>query len=171
MRAISLVAVALLLSACAATYKQEVLLSPRAKLERGKSVLIATPKDGFYETKEYRGSGAKTAIVIQAAFARFSNNVAVSPTCRDLACLQGEGKQTAYAYYAVPEILHWEDRNTEWSGKPDRVEVKLVVYDGATQSEIGSAVISGTSKWATFGGDHPEDLLPEPFQQHINSLY
>ena len=170
MRAVSLMALALLLSGCAATYKQNMLSSPQGKLERGKSVLIATPKNGYFENKEYEGSGAKTASVIHAAFARYSNSVAVSPTCMDLPCLQIESSRK-YDYYVVPEILHWEDRNTEWSGKADRIEVKLIIYDGSTQKDIASAIISGKSKWATFGGDHPEELLPEPIQSHIDSLY
>ncbi|WP_254924651.1 DUF4823 domain-containing protein [Aeromonas sp. A35_P] len=29
----------------------------------------------------------------------------------------------------------------------------------------------GKSKWATFGGDHPQDLLPEPTEKYVNSLY
>jgi hypothetical protein len=71
----------------------------------------------------------------------------------------------------VPEILHWEDRATEWSGIPDRVEVKLLVLEAQGNKEIASIVISGKSKWATFGGDHPQDLLPEPIKQYVESLY
>lgn len=97
------------------------------------------------------------------------STVVVLPNCGDIQCLLQEGKQN-YTYYVVPEILHWEDRNTEWSGIPDRVEIKLVVYD-TLRSELASVVVSGKSKWATFGGDHPEDLLPEPLRQYVESLY
>jgi hypothetical protein len=166
----AVVLVAALLSACASTYKQEVVSAPSAKLERGKAILVATPKNGSYDKKEYTLSGQQTAAAIQAAFARFSNQVVVSSSCTDLPCLQTEGKQ-GYAYYVVPEILHWEDRNTEWSGMPDRIEVKLIVSDAQGNKEISSIVISGKSKWATFGGDHPQDLLPEPIKQYVESLY
>jgi hypothetical protein len=158
------------LSACASTYKQEVVTSPNIKLERGKAVLIATPKNGAYDKKEYQASGRQTAIAVQSAFARFSDRVVVSSRCSDLPCLQSEGAG-GYTYFVVPEILHWEDRNTEWSGMPDRVEVKIVVADSRSNTEVASIVISGKSKWATFGGDHPQDLLPEPIKQYIESLY
>ena len=35
---------ATLVSSCASTYKHEVVSAPAAKLERGKAILIATPK-------------------------------------------------------------------------------------------------------------------------------
>lgn len=170
MKRIFLVSLATLLSACAATYKHEVVSAPSAKLERGKAILIATPKNGFYESKEYASSGRQAAAATQAAFARFSNQVTISSRCADLTCLQSEGGPT-YAYYVVPEILHWEDRNTEWSGIPDRVEVKFLVADAKSAKEIASTVISGKSKWATFGGDHPQDLLPAPLKQYVGGLY
>jgi hypothetical protein len=40
--------------------------------------------------------------------------------CQNLECLQG--KAASASYYVVPEILYWEDRNTEWSGKKDVIE-------------------------------------------------
>lgn len=165
-----LLTLAALLSGCAATYKHEVVSAPGIKLERGLPLLIATPKNGSYGKKYYATSGQQTATVVQAAFARYSNEVVVSPHCADLACLQTESKQR-FNYLVVPQILHWEDRNTEWSGIPDRVEVKLVVSDARSSKELASVVISGKSKWATFGGDHPQDLLPEPIQQYVESLY
>lgn len=158
------------LSGCASTYKQEVVTSPSAKLERSKAVLIATPKNGAYDQKAYQASGQQTAAAVRAAFARFSDRVIVSSRCADLPCLQAEGAN-GYTYFVVPEILHWEDRNTEWSGIPDRVEVKLVISDSRSNAEVASIVISGKSKWATFGGDHPQDLLPEPIKQYVESLY
>lgn len=165
----ALVSIALL-SACASTYKQEPVLTPSVKLERGKAVLIATPKNGSYGKIEYSASGQQTAAVIHAAFVRYSNDVTVSRDCSDLSCLQGSGDQR-YDYFVVPQILHWEDRNTEWSGLPDQIEVKIEISDARRHKEISSIVISGKSKWATFGGDHPQDLLPEPIKQYINGLY
>ena len=170
MRNIFLASAAIFLSGCASTYKQDVVSAPSAKLERGKSVVVGTPKNGSYETKQYATSGKQTAAAVRAAFARFSNQVVVAPGCSDLPCLQAEGV-TSYDYYVVPEILHWEDRNTEWSGLPDRVEIKLIISGAHSKKEIASIVITGKSKWATFGGDHPEDLLPEPFRKYVESLY
>lgn len=111
-----------------------------------------------------------TAQEVRAAFAHYSTATIVVPDCENLACLQ-EGKHSGFDYYVVPEILHWEDRNTEWSGKKDKIEVKISIYEGKSWKELASTTISGKSKWATFGGDHPQDLLPEPLGEYIDSLY
>lgn len=157
-------------SGCASTYKQNILTEPTTKLLKGKSVAIATPANGSFEAKEYPVSGKMTALAVRAPFARFTNTIIVLTDCKELECLKKTGSATS-DYYVIPEILHWEDRNTEWSGKPDRIEVKLSIYEGKTWKEIVSTIISGKSKWATFGGDHPQDLLPEPLNTYIESLY
>jgi hypothetical protein len=49
-------------------------------------------------------------------------------------------------------VLHWEDRATEWSGRPDRILLKKVVADAGSDNMISSVFIEGKSKWFTFGG-------------------
>ena len=73
-------------------------------------------------------------------------------------------------YYVELDILHWDDRATEWSGKPDKIEIKISVYNARLGTELASSVQSASRKWATFGGDHPQDLLPEPLIRYYESL-
>ena len=61
-------------------------------------------------------------------------------------------RDTSGEYLLKPQILHWEDRATEWSGKPDRVKVSLPLYKSGRL--IGSALVSAKSSWWTYGGDH-----------------
>ena len=170
MRYVTLVVVVSFATGCASTYEQTALKIATQQLQSSKSVLIATPTNGFYESKEYATSGRTTALAVHAAFARNANNVAVSSECSNLDCLKNS-QSTPVDYYVVPEILHWEDRNTEWSGKKDKLEIKIAVYDAINGSELSSTIISGKSKWATFGGDHPQDLLPDPLGKYVDSLY
>lgn len=106
--------------------------------------------------------------MIRTHFARFTHANTVAPNCNSLSCL----KETPGGadYYVVPEILHWEDRATEWSGIPDKVEIKISVFD-KRQTELASTLISGKSKWVSPGGDHLQDLLAEPLNRCIESLY
>lgn len=162
--------VVVFLSGCSATYQQDIVKSPQSTLSRGKGIFIATPKNGWYGKTEYRNSGKMTADAVKAAFARFSINVIVSEKCFGLDCLKVIATEH-YEYYVQLEILHWEDRATEWSGLPDRIEVKISVYDSRLGTELASSILSARSKWATLGGDHPQDLLPEPVTQYVESLY
>lgn len=71
MRFATLIVFISILSGCTATYKQETLTQPSTSLVRGKSVAIATPADGFYETDIYQASGKMTSLAVRSAFARF----------------------------------------------------------------------------------------------------
>lgn len=152
------------------TYSQKNVSETSTKLQRGKSVAIATPTNGQYGQTVYSGSGRMTATAVQGAFSRHTNRITVVSNCKDLNCLMTDRRQIS-DYYVVPEILHWEDRATEWSGIPDKIEVKISVFDGLTGNDIASTIISGNSKWVTFGGDKPQDLLPEPLNAYVDSLY
>jgi len=76
-----------------------------------------------------------------------------------------------FIYLVYPTILHWEDRATEWSGKSDRVEVKIQVVDVKAGLPVETVLIKGRSGLGTLGGDHPQDLLPEPIEGFVSSLY
>jgi hypothetical protein len=135
----------------------------------GASIAVATPRNGSYGDKVYPDSGIATANAVRSAFARHAGEVTVVPGCQMEACLR-EAVPSA-SYFAVPEILHWEDRATEWSGKKDKLEIRLSIYSTSQGNVIASTVLSGKSKWATFGGDHPQDLLSEPLNEYVGSLY
>jgi len=169
-RIIGLLCCLVLLAGCSATYTHEVVSDPRVTLDRGKGVFISTPKNGWYGRQEYRDSGKMTANAIMAAFSRFTSNVVVTEQCIGIDCLKAINTDR-YGYYVEPQILHWEDRATEWSGLPDKIEIKISVYDASLGTELASSVLTGRSKWATFGGDHPQDLLPEPVGSYVNALY
>jgi len=168
MKTALMTALSLVLAACASTYTRQTVTATKSKLATTGSVLVAVPHDGAYGDASYPGSGSATANAVRAAFSRFSNNVQLASGCSELSCLQSNPEH--FAYYVVPQVLHWEDRATEWSGKKDRIEVKITVY-GSDATPIASQIINGKSKWLTFGGDHPQDLLPEPINAYVASLY
>ena len=153
---------------CTATYQSHPTLRSPAKLAAGKRVLIATPANGSYEGRSYASSGLLTAGALRAAFRRAGAPAEISPECGELGCLETAAGEADYL--VVPAILRWEDRATEWPGQSDRIEIAVRVFarDG---TEIASTTVTGKSKWATLGGDHPEDLLAEPLGSFVASLY
>lgn len=159
-----------LLAGCSAKYSTNNVQKSTELLVKDLPVAVAKPADGVYETHSYAGSGETTAIVVKAAILRHSDSVSVYSDCEDLMCLKDK-HTLSRGYYVVPQILHWEDRATQWSGIPDRIEIKISVYNAETNARVASTIISGKSKWATFGGDHPQDLLPVPINAWITSLY
>jgi len=167
---LTLLVALVLINGCASTYQHKSLKTPTAKLNPALGVLVSVPKDGKYVDKLYTGSGQKTAGVVKTVFENYAKTVKVTNQCHGDNCLKNIDTAT-YGYYVQPDILHWEDRATEWSGIPDRVQIQLTVFDAKTKQEVAKISYSGKSKWMTFGGDHPEDLLPEPTEQVIESFY
>jgi len=162
--------IVVLVTGCASTYKHADLHKIGSMLDPNSGILISVPKDGFYETRTYTNSGRMTANAFNAAFSKKAPKVEVVDNCHGENCLNNIDAQK-YGYYVEPNILHWEDRNTEWSGKPDRIEIQIVIFDTRTKQQLANSSYTGKSKWGTFGGDHPQDLLQEPTEKYVNSLY
>jgi hypothetical protein len=167
---INLLIIALLITGCTATYHQQALSDNARKLDKGKGVFISVPEDGQYGNQTYFNSGKMTANAVKAALLKYTNTVKVSNECHADKCFSAIPIET-YGYYVKPEILHWEDRATAWSGKPDRIEVMLTVFDAATGAEISSASLKGKSKYVSLGSEQPQDLLLEPINKYVESLY
>lgn len=160
----------LLAVGCSSTYQQADVQTMINKLDASQGVLISQPQDGSYETTQYQNSGQMTAQAIYAAFSKKAHRVEITTRCHGDPCLNTI-EPTQFRYYVKPVILHWEERATEWSGKPDVIEIQVVIYDTLSKKSIANSSFKGASKWATFGGDHPQDLLPEPTEKYVNALY
>jgi hypothetical protein len=172
MKPLILITLICFLTGCSATYQRiDVTDQPQEKIPRNSKILISTPDDGQYANKKYEGSGRMTSLEMSAAFKRYSNQVDVTTNCSTTAKCLLEAERSGYVYLIFPEILHWEDRATEWSGKPDRIEVKISTYKVQSKFEIHSTIIAGKGKWFILGGDHPQDLLSEPIANYISTLH
>ena len=159
--------VPVLLTGCASTYTMNVLKTPDTKLNPSYSVVVATPENGHFGSANYRGSGEMTARAFKNGFLKYSNGVEVLPKKESPEALAA----LTDTYYVEPKILHWEERATEWSGMRDKIEIKVNVYNAGSSDPFSSVIFTGRSKWLTFGGDHPQELLPTPVSNYLETLY
>jgi hypothetical protein len=167
-----LIAMWMAIQACADSHQVTRLSKrPPVKLNPNGAVLVAVPEDAVYGSNVYRGSGRTTAQTITAVFARHARSVRMEakyvPPDDSIAAAQSNG----YTYLVIPMILHWEDRATEWSGSPDKIEVKIEVIDVASNRTLEAFVVTGKSGLGTMGGDRPQDLLRKPVEQSISEIY
>jgi len=149
-----LLAVISFLSGCIS--KREISFQKQAQLPATAKINIVTPSDGIYMDEDYPKSGTVVARKLVAALLPYFPNTSNVSVKNDS------------EFSIAPQILHWEDRATEWSGKPDKVKVSLPLYKSGNL--IGSATVSAKSSWWTFGGDHPEDFLDLPFEVYASNL-
>lgn len=173
LRSLSVVFMLLSLTACASKYKQ-IELTPNANrpnLSKADPVFIATPENGRYEAMVYETSGTHTGAAFLSAFSRHVSNVYLESNRQSFEESLQNAKAKGSKVLAYPEITHWEDRATEWSGKPDRLEIKVRIAEVESGKVLDTILLVGSSKWATMGGDHPQDLLEKPVAQYVDSLY
>jgi hypothetical protein len=151
MKALSLILV-LALAGCY-TSRREITYSVKAHVPVGTPINVVKAEDGIYQDEHYGLSGDVVSRKLVAALVQD---------------YPGSSIGSSGTYSIKPQILHWEDRATEWSGKADRVKISLPLYRDSKL--IGSALVSASSSWWTMGGDHPEDLLDSPFEAYAASL-
>ncbi|OBT14765.1 DUF4823 domain-containing protein [Vibrio sp. UCD-FRSSP16_10] len=140
------------------------------KLSSSDAVYVARSKDGQYGTKQYTGSGATLSQAIQSSLIRKMDNIVVAEQYQPYSDALQYAEKHKFNYLIYPTIMHWEDRATEWSGKPDVVEVKVSVVEVNNKTVIKSGIINGKSGLFTFGGDKPQDLLGEPLNTYLDSV-
>ena len=147
-------------------------LGPPPKLDaRNCSVYISTPSDGSFGSTVCPNSGRMTAQAIKSAFLKKVTRVKVSPGTETYETGLKNASSQDFSHYLWLDILHWEERATEWSGLPDRIEVKIKLIRVDDARTVDSVIIKGSSKWATMGGDHPQDLLPKPLNSYVSSIF
>lgn len=141
------------------------------RLSPSDAIFIGVPEDGVYGTSVYRGSGQNTAQILYSAFAKHTGSVKVGNSRQTFDEALFSTRAAGHKYLLFPTILHWEDRATEWSSIPDKVELKLDLVDVASGNSIIFVIVKAVSGIATLGGDHPQDLLPIPVDEFVSSLY
>lgn len=171
-RRLTIIAAALLLAACADSHRLMRGDGPQGiHLNTSDSLFIAVPDDGSYGAETYKGSGQSTAQVLYSAFAKHTHSAKVAHSTQSFDDARATAKSDGQKYLIYPTILHWEDRATEWSMIPDKIEVKVEVVEVSTGNVLSAVVIAAKSGVATLGGNHPQDLLPEPIEEYAASLY
>lgn len=163
--------IAFALVGCTATHNINRTDSPEVGLDPDGTAYIPTPENGRFGEIVYHQSGYLTAVAVSRAFTPHFKRTTRGSLAADRYSALKAAKAGGYTYLIEPEILHWEDRATEWSGLLDKIEVKISIVDVASGKLLDVAHIDAQSKWATLGGDRPEHLLNEPISEYANSLF
>jgi hypothetical protein len=173
LRRVLLPVVLTILSGCAHTYNvsRPVAAESTPTLSRDATAYVALPQDGSYEGRVYEGSGRYTVSAVSAAFSSRLEEVAVARSVEEYEPSLEAARAGGHDYLIFPEIKHWEDRATEWSGKSDKIEVRITIVETRTGDLVDSVDIRGTSRWGTLGGDHPQDLLAVPIEDFVAEAF
>lgn len=157
---------------CSSKYRVDSYEKPVTELSRQEGFYVTLPADGSYDGQVYERSGTYTAQAVTNALLAHAQKVetGIVPG-EDLSSARAHAREQGLYCVFQTTILHWEDRATEWSGIPDKITLKFLVVDAASGQPVSSTVTSASSKWGTFGGDHPQDLLPTPAKLFVDQLF
>lgn len=159
----------LLFIGCQSTYKYDINNPYKGALEKEKAMAIAVSEDGSYGSDIYNGSGRVLSNAIRQQLKRYTSNAIILKNNETLKDFSDE-EILEYDYIIIPEILHWEDRATAWSGLPDKIEVSVEIYDNKRKL-LKSAILSGKSASMTLGSTDPGELLEEPLATFFKSVF
>ena len=172
-RATLILVAAVFCASCSATYRttRDDTIAAVPRLDAQGRVYVSVPEDGAYETTPYVGSGLMVTQAVVAAFAEHVAQVVGGTELESEEEARSSARASGFMYLIIPSILHWEERATEWSGRSDVIKVGLRVFEVSNGNMLDSLTIDGKSRWFTFGGDHPQDLLPDPLADYAESVY
>lgn len=170
---LAMAALGCLVAACTASYKTVPTDGHTSvqSLDKTASVYIALPKDGSYGSKTYGGSGRIVAGAIAREFSNKAAGVEVGEREETRAAALESGRKLGARYAIIPVITHWEQRATEWSGRPSRMSIDMSIYDTASEKRLSSRSLTARSRIVSFTSTSPESLLTKPIRDYANELY
>jgi len=157
-----------LMSGCTASYQGD-FLHPQAAMQANARVLIVTPEMGHYEDIDYPGSGNEVASALAKEIQTYSQQISVIPTPVKIENIRDEDLQR-HDYVFIPEILHWEDRATGWSFRPDRIEVRFDIYN-SQRALVNSYLVTGRSAYVVWVSRQPNSLLKKPIRDMLETFF
>lgn len=157
---------------CKSTYSEKnVTTAPPPLINSENRIYVANPFDASFKGTVAQGSGKQTGQALYTAFNRYAKGVYMGKFPESLAQALESARKYNADYLVYPNLIRWEDRATEWSGRRDRLGVKIDLLDSNSGQLVFSREITATGKWMTDGGDTPADLLAQPCEEYVNALF
>jgi len=173
MRILALLLCLVALIGCTAKYEVSSIGGQDAhiRLDRTATVYIAVPEDGQFESKPAGGSGQIVAQALAESFGKKAAKVRIADKYQTRESVLADSRAAGAAYVIVPTIANWEQRATEWSGRPSRVLIRVAIVDTKSGEQLSSTSIEGRSRIMSVTSTSPESLLRDPVDSFVSSLY
>jgi hypothetical protein len=159
---------AILMSGCTASYQSE-FLHPQATMQTQTRFLIVTPEIGRYGDIEYSTSGVEVVTALTKELKNYSQSITTILSPVTIENIRDEDLQNS-DYVFIPQILHWEDRLTGWSFRPDRIQVRFDIYNNQREL-VNSYLITGRSAYVVWVSRQPNSLLKKPIRDMLKTFF
>ena len=173
MKKIFLLLIVFAFMGCATAQVEQLSPNLHAKpiLSDGSKIFLARPENGTYDQYIYYDSGKNVQNAFYESLLHYTNEVFLGDTVMTWqdALQQATAKRADILIY--PKIVQWEDRNTMWSGKRDKVKIIVTVYSIPEGKTVDNATLRATNSWFTFINARPENRLKTIVPPYVKSLY
>jgi len=161
-----------LLAGCKSSYSEKQLSQgPPPLVGNNARIYIAKPFDAVDRKKVAMESGKQAADSLFAAFSRHTRYIYAGKSSESVSEGLDSARKVRADFMVYPTLIEWTDRATEFSGRRDRLKLKVEVIELAESKVVFAQEIEATGRWMTDGGDTPADLLDQPLQNLVNSLF
>ena len=167
--------VALLLVGCATAKIERLSQLPTSTpvVKSSERVFVSLPQDGKWGKERYNQSGEDVQQAFSDALSAYTDYVSLGKQVLSLEEAKNEAKKQRATVLIYPTIIHWEDRNTHWSNKRDKVRINVAVYslDEDTILDRSSLYTTNSSFSGSFSNTPPSVLLPKVVAPYVKALY
>jgi len=146
------------------------LSTARVDIDNNALAMVVQPADGGSLGKTYNGSGAKVAFEFARAMKTLVADVRISLNSSDNQSLFEDSRKRNIRYLLIPQIMHWEDRATQWSGIPDRLEIQVELIDLSTGDTLDTSSISSNSSDVEFTDAPVGEMVRRAADRYFQSL-
>lgn len=155
---------------CGSARVYESRLDASFRIPRDAPIYVMRAADGGHRGRTERGSGLAASREVTTALSYQNPLVELAessePRTEVLALAQSRG----FAFVVDPEVVLWENRATNWSGRPDRVRIVIRLFDATDGRALDATTISATGpSLLDLGG--PAELLRKPLIEYAENLF
>ena len=141
------------------------------QVDAHKTVLVLSVKDGQEQGQAPAvGSGRGMAAALRKALSEHGIPLSISQST-DLSEGLNEAKQGDFGYVLQCVITLWEDNATAWSGKGDKLNISVEMYDAKTHRLVAASSDKRTATGATFVSGSPDRLMDQVATGALGRLY
>ena len=121
---VSIIGIFLLVSMGCATSRTNTQIPLKSEIDKTKVIYVMQAKDGAYGGTAYKGSGLDVSKIILRTLRKVQPLAQLVEETNESDAAK-MAKEKGASYLIVPDLLHWEDRATAWSGYRDKVKIEL----------------------------------------------
>lgn len=134
-------------------------------------VLILSTQDGQEQGQDpAHGSGRALVSALRKSLSAHAVPVSISDS-QDVGHGYDEAAKIGFDYVLKPTITLWEDNATAWSGKGDKLEISLELYDVKSHRLVAASSFYRVATGFTFVSGSPDRFMDECSNGALGKIY